>query len=197
MTRANLKNAHLESARAIEVRLEDTTFAGADLKASSFLQSRGSIVDFSNCILEGSDFRSVRFRSVKFTGARLLGSKLTDAKFENADWNRADLSFCLFTRTASPRANFGNAVLHGSDFRDADLSGSDFRGADLSECRLQGTSIHGCDFREANLLNARGLTSQQLSGARTDVKTTLPSGRKGPYPRNSGDERPMRIADPA
>jgi uncharacterized protein YjbI with pentapeptide repeats len=197
MIRVNAKNAHMESARAIEVRLEDTTFAGADLKAATFLQSRGSIVDFSHCILEGSDFRSVRFRNVKFIGARLVGSKLTDAKFENADWSRADVSFSLFARTSTPRACFGGAILHGCDFRDADLAGCDFRGADLSECRLQGASIQGADFREANLLNARGLTSQQLFGTRTDAKTTLPAGKKGPYPRNSGYERPMRISDPA
>jgi uncharacterized protein YjbI with pentapeptide repeats len=167
------------------------------LKAATFLQSRGSLVDFSNCNLEGSDFRSVRFRSAKFVGARMVGSKLTDARFENADWSRADLSFCLFARTFTPRACFAGAVLHGCDFRDADLSGCDFRGADLSECRLQGASLQGADLREANLLNARGMTSQQLSGARTDAKTMLPAGKKGPYPRNSGYERPMRLADPA
>jgi hypothetical protein len=46
------------------------------------------------------------------------------------------------------------------------------------------------DLRGADLTGAREMTSAQLLGALIDDRTILPNGKKGPYLRNSGAEKP-------
>jgi serine/threonine protein kinase, bacterial len=105
------------------------------------------------------------------------------------------------------------ATLTGSTFRGAKLRGTTFYKADLTRADFQGTNLTGIEFCAARLHGARmgetklfaanlcgadltgaqGLTSAQLSQARTDERTILPSGRRGPYLEGSGAERPLRI----
>lgn len=80
----------------------------------------------------------------------------------------------------------------GCDFREAKLDGAGFAGATLRESRFEGAGLNLADFRGADLKGARELTSEQLSSARTDDRTILPSGKRGPYLKHSGDERPAR-----
>ena len=191
--RADLRGVHLESARMVEVRIEETTFSNGNLRAVSLLQSRCAHVDFSFCDLEGCDLRSGRYRAAKFVGAVMTGSKLSDAKFEASEFRKADLAFSILARTEFPNANCYQSNWNGCDLRDSNLSGCDFTGASLTGTRLHGAKLQGADLRGANLHNALGLTARQLGQARTDDKTVLPNGKKGPYSRNSGAERPANV----
>jgi len=47
------------------------------------------------------------------------------------------------------------------------------------------------DFRGANLVGARELTPEHLLTSLTDQSTVLPNGKRGPYMKNSGAEKPL------
>lgn len=91
-------------------------------------------------------------------GAQLIG----------AAWRGADLR----------RASLRGALLIGADLRDADLSGADLTGADLRGARLDGADLRGVLF----------LTQPQLTAARGDAGTRLPSGfhRPGHWSTDTG-----------
>jgi hypothetical protein len=76
------------------------------------------------------------------------------------------------------------------DFRDANLGGAKFCGADLTLARFGGARMLAADMRGANLDGAREMSMEQLSQSLTDRTTVLPNGRRGPYMRYSGAEKP-------
>lgn len=96
----------------------------------------------------------------------------------------------LSTNDASPgnliRANFTNqdfsgtdltgAVLKSADLTNADFSNAVLRDALLTNAVVTGATFFGADLRGANLAGARGLTADQLVGARIDIATILPVG---------------------
>jgi hypothetical protein len=63
-------------------------------------------------------------------------------------------------------------------------------GANLTNALFGDAQMFTADLRASNLQGARGLTSTQLSQARTDDRTILPNGTAGPYSKGSGAERP-------
>jgi hypothetical protein len=93
-------------------------------------------------------------------------------------------------------SSFLRAILSEVDFRDANLSGAKFGAADLARAKFGGARMLAADLRGANLDGARELTMEQLSQALTDRTTVLPNGRRGPYMRYSGAEKP-RIREDA
>lgn len=88
-------------------------------------------------------------------GRRARGADLTGATLRAADLHGADLR---------------GALLIGADLRDADLRLADLLGADLRGARLDG----------ADLSDALFLTPQQVTSARGDRTTRLPSGWVAP-----------------
>ncbi|WP_412744781.1 pentapeptide repeat-containing protein [Krasilnikovia sp. MM14-A1004] len=80
----------------------------------------------------------------------------------------------------------GRADLRGADLRGALLIGADLRGADLRLADLTGADLRGADLRGADLAEALFVTPAQISAARTDETTRLPSSPRtadGPSPR--------------
>jgi uncharacterized protein YjbI with pentapeptide repeats len=78
----------------------------------------------------------------------------------------------------------------GCDLREAKLSGVDLNRTNLMSAQFDEAVLFAADLRGANLRGARGMSSLQLSQARTDSDTTLPNGSRGPYLRGSGAEKP-------
>jgi hypothetical protein len=79
------------------------------------------------------------------------------------------------------RADLVGASLRGSSFRGASLRGSlllgaDLRSADLRRADLLGADLRGADLRGADLTGALFVTRPQLTAARGDATTRVPSG---------------------
>ncbi len=86
---------------------------------------------------------------------------------------------------------FRDADMRGCDFREARLRGGDFCRAILAGARFAKAQLVTVDFRGANLQGARELTAEMLMQSLTDQTTTLPNGKKGPFMKFSGAEKPV------
>ncbi|MDI5966936.1 pentapeptide repeat-containing protein [Streptomyces sp. SL13] len=82
----------------------------------------------------------------------------------------ADLVGARLTRADLRGANLRGALLVAADLRHADLRHADLTGADLRDTRLDG----------ADLTDALFVTASQLTAARGDAATRLPSGLDRP-----------------
>ena len=93
-------------------------------------------------------------------------SNLSISLLDRANFNGANLSVAnLFG------ARLQNTNLKNANLKDATLVGAWLGGADLTGADLQGAVLSG-----AYLKTAKGLTTEQLSGAICDASTELPSG---------------------
>ena len=67
-------------------------------------------------------------------------------------------------------ANLPGANLGEADLREANFSGTNLTDADLGRANLANVNLSA-----ANLVNARGLTCDQIRAAHTDAATRLPA----------------------
>jgi hypothetical protein len=77
-------------------------------------------------------------------------------------------------------ARLTGAALRGASLRGALLVGADLRGADLRSADLLGADLRGADLRGADLSGALFVTQSQLTAARGDVTTRIPSSLRRP-----------------
>lgn len=144
-------------------------------------------------------------RALDLTFADLEGAAMQDTDLEKAAAGAANLK-----RAFLVCAHLEDSDLPGADLQDANLTGANLRGATLDKAKLRRarlvganlecaplasrqdecTRLQGTDLVDADLTGARlqgvdlqgavGLTCEQLSGAVTDVGTTLPDGFRCP-----------------
>jgi uncharacterized protein YjbI with pentapeptide repeats len=143
--------------------------------------------------MDAAIFYQARLMNVRFTGVSAANVSFGGAKLDHCDFNSAILVGAKFGRTEVIQCIFCNADLQDCDFREARVRGGDFSRAVLAGARFGAAQIVMADFRGANLTGARELTSEQLAQSRTDNRTILPNGNRGPYMRNSGAEKPKQM----
>ena len=105
--------------------------------------------------------------------ANLEGARLRKTVFQNSDIRGANLN----------KTDLRGADLRGVDLREASLMDADLTGAHLQDANLGLTLFHGADLNKANLedadircadlMNAKNLTVDQLSAAKTLYHTKL------------------------
>ena len=124
--------------------------------------------DFASQDLSGLDLHKVDLSGGIFHQAKLARTNFQGADLSNADFGRASLN-----RSNLRDANLGRAYLSY-----ADLEGADLRGADLSYAYLNHANLKGANLCGANLSNAK-ISEEQLTQAKTNWATVLPSGKRG------------------
>lgn len=123
-----------------------------------FAKQTLTLLNLQDANLEACIFHQSKLRKVNLQGANLA----------RADFGRASLA-----QANLKDANLGRAYLMG-----ADLEGADFRGADLSHANLKDANLNRANLCGANLSNAK-ISEEQLSTAKTNWSTVLPTGRRG------------------
>jgi uncharacterized protein YjbI with pentapeptide repeats len=151
---ANLSGGHLEGAFLVGAQLEDAHLEGTHLEGAQLPHAHLEGAHLDGAVLEGGQ--------TNLWGAHLEGANLQRAHLKNA--------FLI------------NAHLEGAELGRKDYPDKDFyelmTGADLSGALLDGAHLEG-----ANLVDALGLTQEQLNAACVDDKTNL---------GGTGLERPAR-----
>jgi uncharacterized protein YjbI with pentapeptide repeats len=148
-------------------------------------------VDWSESVLGLAQFYHARLQHCLMTGIVAEAANFGGSKLDHCDYSRAHLDEAKFVRSEIIQCIFRDASLHQADFRDVRFRGGDFSRAALKGARFGGALLHTADFRGANLLGARELSPEQLQQALTDDTTILPNGKRGPYLRYSGAEKPV------
>lgn len=119
------------------------------------------------------DLSGLELTKTDLSGAIFYQTKLTRTNFQGSDLSNAD-----FGQASLNRANLRDTNLGRAYFSNADLEGADLRGADLSFAYLNNANLKGANLCGANLSNAK-ITEEQLSFAKTNWATVLPSGKRG------------------
>ncbi|HWD88784.1 MAG TPA: pentapeptide repeat-containing protein [Mucilaginibacter sp.] len=132
-------------------------------------------IDFNNARLPyakliGSDFSQSTFLNAEISNASGLEADFSKTNLTNADLSESNFYGGSFEQSVMKGAIVRNANLQLANFNEANLSNCDFRGSDLSDAYLNGTILYGTD-----LSSVKGLTKNQISRARTNNSTKLPS----------------------
>ncbi len=117
-----------------------------------------------NVDLSGINFRGAKLSGVNLQGFRLAQCNFDDCLLAGAKLARADLS----------GASFCGADFHGANLRDCDLSECDLSGANLTGARVDGANFTNVNVGGAILIDAAGLTQEQLDQAYGDTDTAVP-----------------------
>jgi uncharacterized protein YjbI with pentapeptide repeats len=113
--------------------------------------------------LENLDLRSYHFDGFDLRSAETLS---------HTDLTHAYLNDAVLAGVALLETTFVDASL-----RRANLTNSDLRGSNLTRADLHGANLLHADVRGAVLVDARGLTDEQLSQACGDDQTLLSPGQ--------------------
>ncbi len=124
------------------------------------------------------DFASLNFSKLNLQRLNLAGASFHDAKFNKTNLQGANLSKANFVRASMGQAVLKDANLAKAYLSQADLQGADLRGADLQGAYLSNANLRGTNLCGANLTGAV-LSEEQLSVAKTNWMTVLPSGKRG------------------
>ncbi|MGK7887556.1 MAG: pentapeptide repeat-containing protein [Crocosphaera sp.] len=106
-------------------------------------------------------------------GISFYDSKLSHINLQGAELCRADLGRTDLTQAVMKNANLNEAYLGYANLNGADLRGASLCGANLTYANLQGANLCGVD------LNGARITEAQLSVAKTNWRTVMPSGKRG------------------
>jgi uncharacterized protein YjbI with pentapeptide repeats len=82
--------------------------------------------NFSNAILNASQFGQFVAEQASFTSARMANSVLTDDDFAKAAFDQTDLTSAKFQDTDLSKANFTKATLEGASFINSNLYNTNF-----------------------------------------------------------------------
>jgi serine/threonine-protein kinase len=174
-TAGSQRTQNAPSQRGSANLLKSEGFTTGKPKVPSKLDANGLLTaymkgrrDFASQDLSGLDLHKVDLSGGIFHQAKLARTNFQGADLSNADFGRASLN-----RSNLRDANLGRAYLSY-----ADLEGADLRGADLSYAYLNHANLKGANLCGANLSNAK-ITEEQLTQAKTNWATVLPSGKRG------------------
>jgi uncharacterized protein YjbI with pentapeptide repeats len=153
-----------------QMNLRGILFDKADLQTFNFAGSNLQEAEFGQVNLQNADLSQTDLKKAKLRG-NLRGVNLSAADLRRTEIKWSNLS----------QANFQKADLRGAKLLESDLSNADLEKANLSGVTfwnwidMNGANLNGTDLTSSKIMNARGLTCQQIRQAVTDEKTRLPN----------------------
>jgi uncharacterized protein YjbI with pentapeptide repeats len=122
--------------------------------------------------LSGEQFSYEDLRGINFSGMDLSYEDLSSAILMGANFSGAELHHTDLSDAYLQYALFLNADAICINLWGADLEGTNFEGANLAEASLKETNLSGANLKGTNLwcvylLDAEGLTVEQLAVAKT------------------------------
>lgn len=164
-----LDNADLSGAN-----LENIDLSGATLKKANLTHA-----NLNNSSLVSSNLQGAKLSYADLTEANLRLTILLTATLNNAILEKANFGEANLSGSNLSHANFTNASLIGANLSGANLNNAIFSEAHLSlvkfgDANISGASFEGAFIRESDLRKVKGITSEQLSKAKSLEKSLLP-----------------------
>jgi len=111
-------------------------------------------------------------------GATCPGNYMRGAQLAGADLWGANLDHADMSGTVLVGANLSGARLTWTKLTGADLTGANLSNADLRHATLTGAKLTGADLTGAVLVDARGLTPEQISSAHICMTVLFVEGQQ-------------------
>ncbi|MEA5509740.1 serine/threonine-protein kinase [Crocosphaera sp. UHCC 0190] len=124
--------------------------------------------DFAN-----QELNELNLAKAFLPGINCYESKLSRVNLQGAELSRADLGRADLSQASMKNANLSEAYLGYANLDGADLRGANLCGANLKYANLQGANLCGVDLSSAQV------TEAQISLAKTNWRTVMPSGKRG------------------
>ena len=162
-----------------QARVQNKNLSGMNLRTIYFRDS-----DLQNFNFHKSDLHEARFEKVGLQGVNFSQSNLQKAKmrgdlsgvnFSKADLRQASIRYSNLSQANLQKANLNGAMLVEVDLRHANLAQADLTGISFGNwVKINGANLEGVDLTNARIMNARGLTCEQLQQAIVRINTKLP-----------------------
>lgn len=141
--------------------------------------------DYTEVKLEHVKLDKAMMNRVIMVGGSLKGSSLRESQMQNANLEVCDLSEADLYRSQLNKANFKNATLSDTKFEGATMTGATLTlakmprailtGATLGKASMLATVLNDTDIEGTDLSEVDNLTQDQVSKARGNSETKLPS----------------------
>jgi uncharacterized protein YjbI with pentapeptide repeats len=168
---ADLRKANFSMAHLIETKLIGTNFSWADLHRADLFSANLSMAH-----LIGTNLSEANLTWADLHGADLFSANLSRTHINGTNFSKALLNKVNFSRTGLFEADLSEAFLIEANLSMARLIKTNLSGAYLSKANLEGSDFTEADLSGANLIEAKNLTYEQLSKAKTLYKTELDEG---------------------
>lgn len=170
LTRACLDDAILTEADLRDLRLSETSLAGACMEEYFLMDGSLGGVNFAGAKLDRAVFFNVDASEVDFSGASMHEAAFARCRGQGAKFDNADLTnIRIILQSDFSGSSFSSANLIGSCLRDALVNNAEFSKADLSKSDLSGIQGKGAIFYQAVLKGCLAvqadLREANLSGA--------------------------------
>lgn len=166
-TTFHLYGAVFKDAKLSGVRFRDCPLPSVDFRETQILSSldfylcRMGHTNFSNMMIEGSQFADCELAGAKFIGALAKGCNFSRATLTLAEFDNADLKGAVFNNVGAHKVSFPKADLTKCEARLGHFREADFLGAKLPEGDFSGSDLLGAKLDETtnqNLTNFSGCT---------------------------------------
>jgi uncharacterized protein YjbI with pentapeptide repeats len=169
--------------------LPTVIFFNVDLQMFNFARSNLQGAEFWRINLEKADLSYTDLKKAQFqgdlSGANLSHADLQQAVIKGSNLSQVNLSRSDLRQADISRSNLSHANLQGADFKGARLMELDLSSANLENTnmrdltfwnwvKIDNANLKGADFSGSHIVNARGLTCQQIQQAIIDQDTELP-----------------------
>ncbi len=205
-TETTLQEARLRDAKFDWAEFDGVDLSRARIEDTSLANSTFTDTDFSDAVINGavlfrSRFTRCTFASSKIQDSFFMEAEFTETTFDNSEASLyqpgADASLLRAPRSLISRFHgaeakfiskskirniqFDDSDLRGAVFDDVELHNTGFSNSDLSYAVFSNVDLSTVEFRgvglsNANLVNARNVSPQLLSGACGNAETQLPPG---------------------
>jgi uncharacterized protein YjbI with pentapeptide repeats len=124
--------------------LDKTDFSGANLVRTNFSGAKGNYVSFAN----------TRLNRANFTNATLLFSKFQSGEIQRANFQQSTLNNCIFSYAHAQGADFSSAILIDVIFNGARLNYANFNSSELDSADFTVGILDNATFIKASLIRA-------------------------------------------
>ncbi|MFD4754274.1 pentapeptide repeat-containing protein [Streptomyces sp. NPDC058426] len=162
----DLSGAFLPSAK-----LSHTWLSGANLFRTSLPES-----DLSHAMLYGANLAYANLTDANLKYSSLSSTHLNEAWLSHSVLSHASLSLADLSKANLHEADLTKADVSGANLFEADLAGAKLTNANFFRTNLSGAELTGADLSGTDLSTVKNLTQKQVSSARTNRTTRLPSG---------------------
>lgn len=158
---ADISGFKIKNLALSEVNASDVNFSQAVLEQTNFIDCIFKRCEFTAAVLASASWQRIAINNGRFSGLQIYNSVLKDVIFEDCKMNLVN-----FRNSKLKDLQFKNCDLTEADFYDAQLQNVSFENCTLFKTEFSGAALKKVDLRTSDISNIFGVGS--LGGAIID-----------------------------